>query len=81
MKWWGVPSKDMQERGLWEATAFTTLDGAQHSWEKRRHMGRGGVGAGLNILCNMVGVRKDKCLQRLVEQCIPEGFGQLLKHK
>lgn len=69
----------MQERGLWGATPFTTLDGAQHSWEKRWHVG-GGV-AGLNILWNMAGVRKDKRLQRLVELCIPEGFGQLLKHK
>lgn len=53
--------------------------GAQLSQEERQHVGRGV--AGLNIWWNVVGVRKDECLQRLVGLCIPEGFAQLLKYK
>lgn len=71
-----------QERAGYRAmgsSLFTALDRARHSWERRQHVGRGG--AGLDISWNMVGVRKDKHLQRLVELCTPEGFGQLLKHK
>lgn len=77
MKWWGVLSKGVKERGLWETVPFTTLDSAQHSWEKRQHVGRGV--AGLNILWNMVEVRKDIHLQRLVELCILRALASCLK--
>lgn len=75
----GCPSLGHAGKGATGATRFTALDGAQHSQEKRQYVGRGV--AGLNILWIFVRVRKDEHLQRLVELCIPEGFGQLLKYK
>lgn len=69
----------MQEAELGDPSLLTALDRARHSWEGRQHVGRGG--ARLDVFWNMVGVRKDKLLLRLVELCIPEGFGQLLTYK